>query len=799
MVRELATAVRSLRRAPGFTLVAVLTLGIGIGANALVFGLVDGVLLEELPYPESDRLVRVWVGQTVAAAEYDYIRDNSATLAGVGAWATGVGVNLEGGEEPVRLTGASVTRSLLEVLGTPLALGPGFSPGADEPGGNDEVILSHALWTARFGGAPNVLGETVQLDGRTHTIVGVLPKQHSLPSPQDDLLLPLRLGPSVSGIGMYWGGSAYSVVARLAPGATPQQAEQELRAYTGGPLIENNPIWTPESNYRETSRIEPLQTALVGDVRGRLYLLLGVVGVVLLVVTANVGNLLLARGLARRRDMAVRAALGAGRGRLVRTQLAEGLVLAAGGTLLGLGLAALALEGLRPVLTDMLPRISGVSLDLRVFGATAAVAVVVGLGAGTIAALRGVSGSPALLMRNSSRSGASGSQWLSRALVTAQVAAAVVLVVSGGLLMRDLAALGAIDPQFAAEGRVTARVTLAEGRYDSPEAQWRVLDEIRERLAADPALASATLSGSIPFGSGAETTATWVDGYTENPNSLPFTNRWRVTPEYFGTLGIELVEGRLLEEADMEEGSAVAVVDEAAVGQIWGGDSPIGSTIRPFGPNGPASTVIGVVRSVRDAPITDAPDPSWYLPLSDAITPAAWIVAEPRGRVGEGLGAIRTAVHAVDPTTPLSELGRYEARIADGVAETRFLTAVLGGFAAVTLLLGGLGVYGVTAYSVRRRMREFGVRMALGASTQGIRVNVLRDGLGMAVAGSVVGLLLAIPASRAVAGFLSRVEPLDPIAFAAVPVVMTLATVLAVYIPARRATRVDPAEVLRGD
>ena len=797
--REVRTAVRSLRRAPGFAVVAILTLAIGIGANALVYGLVDGVLFEDLPYPNSERLVRVWAGELAGAAEYDYIRENSTTLAEAGAYATGIGVNLEGGEEPVRLTGAAVTRSFLDLLGTPLALGGGFTPGADRPGGADEVILSHELWASRFGEDPEVLGRSLQLDGRTHAVVGILPPAHDFPSAQDDLLLPLRLGPEVSGLGTYWGGIAYSIVGRLAPGATVERVTEELRAYTGGPLIDNNPIWTPENNYRATSRVVPLQEALVGDVEGRLWLLLAVVGIVLLVVAANVGNLLLARGMARRRDMAVRAAIGASRWRLVRTQIAEGLVLAAAGTVLGLGLALLALEALRPTLMEMLPRVAGVSIDPGILAVTAAVAVVVGLGAGAIASVRGVGQSPALLMRDADNSARGGRQRLSRLLVTAQVAAAVVLLVSAGLLMRDLAALGAIDPQFDPEGLVTARITLAEGRYQSPEAQWQVLDRVRARLGSDPALEEGTVAGAIPFGSGPELSVAWVDGFTSNPNALPVVARWRVTPEYFSTLGIELVQGRLLEEADMEGGAPVALVDETAVEEIWEGASPIGSTIRQFGPDSPGATVVGVVRAVRTAPITADPRPGWYLPLSQSTTSAAWIVARPRGAAGDGLEAIRAAVDAVDSGTPLSESGAYGTRISDRVAETRFLLVVLSGFAGVTLLLGGLGVYGVTAYSVRRRAREFGVRMALGAGARGIRTEVLRDGLGMALGGSILGLILAIPATRAIGAFLLQVDPLDPVAFALVPFAMAVATLFAVYLPARRATRVDPVEVLRGE
>jgi predicted permease len=798
--RELKMALRSLTRAPGFATVAVLTLGIGIGANAVVFGLVDGVLLEDLPYPDSDRIVRVWDGTTGPAAEYDYYDANAATLMRIGGYSAGVGVNLGGEAEPLRLIGSRVTRSFLEILGSPLAMGGGFSDSADRVGGSDEVIVSHALWSTEFGRDPGILGRELVLDGAPHTVVGVLPDDHAFPAGSDDLLLPLRIDRTAAQLGTYWGDYSIRMIGRLAPGSDTDAAVQELRAFSGGPLIENNPIWTPIDNYRSEGTISPLHEALVGDVRGRLWLLVGVVSVVLIVVAANVGNLLLARGLARRKDMAVRAALGAGRGRLVRTQLAEGLVLAGAGTLVGLVLAALTIEILRPVLADTLPRVAGVSLDLRVLGVTAVVAGLVGLSAGAIAALRGVDGSPGLLLRSADRGSAGSRQRLSRALVVAQVAAAVVLVVGAGLLTRDLGELGRIDPAFDSDRLITARIDVTLSSFASPDEGLVALEALERRVSSSPDLVHAALASSIPFDGVPNAVASYIEGVTPDPNALTVFAKQSVSAGYFEAMGIELIEGRLPTEADVAGSEPVALVDESAVAEVWGGRSPLGDFIQNYGPYGEGGYVIGVVSSVRREPIVDDPRPTWYEVLAQAPGgTTVYVVAEPRGRAAAGWNAIRSAVAEVVPGAPVTELLRYDARISDEHAQTRFLVGVLGAFAAVTLLLGSLGVYGVTAYSVRQRLREFGVRVALGASSEGLRWRVVREGLVLAGVGAAIGVLLAIPAVRALDAFLVRVAPLDLAAFGAVPVVMIVATVVAVYVPARRATRIDPAEALRGD
>lgn len=800
MVRELKTAVRALGRAPGFVAVAVLTLGIGIGANALVFGLVDGVLLEELPYPDADRIVRVWAGATGPAAEYDYFDENAESLAAIGGYATGVGVNLEGTAEPRRLIASRVTRSFMDILGNPLAMGGGFTATADEVGGSDEVIVSHALWVTAFGGDPGILGQELLLDGVPHTVVGVLPDTHAFPSGVDDVLLPLRIDRTAAQLGNYWGNYGIAMIGRLAPGADPNAATQELRAYAGGPLIADNPIWTPLDNYRASNSVSPLQEALVGDVRSRLLLLLSVVGVVLVVVAANVGNLMLARGIARRKDMAVRAALGAGRGRLVRTHLAEGLALSAAGTVVGLMLAVVALEGLRPLLARTLPRVAGVSIDLRVFAMTAVVAALVGVVAGTIAALRGVDASPATLLRNSDRGATGSRQRLARGLVVAQIAAAVVLVVGAGLLSRDLSQLGSIDPAFDADRLITARVDFTESTFGSYESALAALAEVEQRLDAAPDLVQASVATRIPFSGQPNAVASYIEGVTPDPNALTAFAKQAVGPDYFETMGIELLEGRFPTAADDAGAQRVALVDEAAVEEVWGGESPIGDFIQNYGPYGEGGYVIGVVSSVRRPPIVDDPRPHWYEVIDQALgETTVYVIAEPRGSHGAGWNAIQSVFAEVAPSVPVTEMIGYGARISSEHAQSRFLVGVLGAFAGVTLLLGGLGVYGVTAYSVRQRVREFGVRVALGANVEGLRLEVVREGLILAGIGAAVGIGLAIPAVRTLEAFLLRVEPLDVVSFAAVPVVMVLVTVAAVYIPARRATRVDPAVALRSE
>ncbi len=800
VMREGMRSVRALFRSPGFAVVAIATLGIGIGANALVFGLIDGVLLEELPYPNPEEIVHVWEGGAMSGAEFDHIRENTTTLAQVGGYSLHAeGLNLETDGEPVRLVASAVDRTFLEITGNPLALGGGFTEASDEIGGAEEVILSHGIWTEHFGGARDVLGQTVVMDGRARTVVGVLRPDHSFPSAIDDVLIPLRVDRQA--IGNYWGNYLYQQIGRLRPGATPAQAAEELRAYSGGYLMTENPIWTPQSNYRLESTISPLRGSLVGDVQSRLYLLAAVVGVVLLVVAANVGNLLLARGLARRRDYAVRAALGAGRARLIRAQIVEGLVLAAGGAVVGLALASGALSLLRPALIEILPRVGEVGLDGRVFGVTALIAGLVGVGAGAIAALRGVDSNPTPMLRTTDGAGIGRArQRLSRILVAGQVAASVVLVTGAGLLIRDLGAVRSIDPEFAVRGLVTTRVDFSPTRWATPGEAESMLSQAQSMLREDGNLENAALAWSLPFTPNQSIGATYAEGYTPDPNALPFTDRFGVSVDYFETMGIELVAGRLFDDTDVAGAMLVAIVDEAAVDSIFQGDDPIGKTIQLYGPYTPAQTVVGVVRNVRHAPITEAPRASWYMPLAQNPPSASvWAVARPRGDATQGFAALRRIATEVDPTAPLSFLGRYDALLGREQAQARFLSAVVGGFAAITLLLGALGVYGVTSFSVRQRIREFGVRVALGASAGGILNGVVMEGLKLALAGSVVGLLIALSTSTVLESFLSRVGTTDPVTFAGVLGVMVAATILAAYLPARRATRVDPAQVLRGD
>lgn len=796
--QEIRLSIRSMRRTPGFAWVAVASLALGIGANALVFAVVDGVVLRPLPYPEPDRIVSVWENATLPQAEVAYARENATTLESVGAWLSGVGANLQTEAGPVRLTGIQALPSLLEIMGSPLAMGPGFSKDAGVGGTAGEVILSHRLWTTRFGADPGILGTRVELDDEPRTVVGVLRPGESFPSAGQDFILPLALDDSQ--LGPFWGYFNLQTVARLAPGATPEAATRELREFAGGPLIENNPIWTPASNYRAESRVVRLSESLAGPVRDRLYLLLGAVIVVLLVVSANVGNLMLNRGISREGEMAVRAALGAGRARIAGQHLLEGLLLAAAGGLAGLLLAVAGLRVLEPLLAEVLPRSGELAIDLRVAGITAAVALAAGLGSSAVVVFRGRRHSPASLLRASAGgTGTSeGRRRLARGLVVAQVAASVVLLVSSALLIRSLGALRSIDPGFEPEGILTAQVDFSPARYPSVGDRATLMATLDRALSETPQLSRAALAGSLPFGGGAENGVLWLEGITDDPNILPGFRGFRVTPGYFEAMGIELVRGRLFLPSDDSSGEPVALVDETAAREEWGNADPVGRMVRQFGPTGPQARVVGVVRPIRGDPITAEPMNTWYRPLSQAMAgTSVRVVLDPTADLDGAFDALRQVVAGIDPTAAVSRVAPYPELIARGWRDTRFLMAVLSFFALVTLVLGALGVYGVSAYMVRRRSREFGVRIALGADPSNIRSSVLADGGRLALVGGLLGLAAAVPLSRLVQGFLVGVAPLDPVAFALVPLVLACTTLGAVYLPALRATRVDPATVLR--
>ena len=797
--RDVARAVRSLVKAPGFTVVAIATFTLGIGATTLIFSVVDHVALRALPYHAPDRLVQVWPGIGMLRGELHIMQQESKTLAEVAGYVVTDGVNLETSDGTRRIEGTMVSPTLLDVLRVRPRLGRNFQPEEAQRGSDGVVLLAHRLWQEQYGADPDVIGRPIVLDGRARTVVGVLPGTFVFPRAEQDVLVPLVMEPS--DVGVFWGWGGHRAIARLQPGATPESARDELRSLSRQ-MRDANPLWTPTEDFRADTEVVPLREALVGDIQPTLLILLGAVGLVLLVACANVANLLLARGLSRSRDIALRAALGASRWRIAREQIVESVLLASIGSVVAVIVAYWALNGLVALLPAEIPRVEEITLDARVVGVGVTVALVAGALAGLLPAVHGSRTDPGMVLRASGRGTAGATRRrrrLASAMVIAQVAVAVVLVTDAGLLVRSLRALAAVETGFLSDGVTTARLTLAPDTFEGPEQRYRFYEQVVERVKTIPGVATAAIGSRVPFGIGRSGVATFIDGVTEDPNNLPVLSYLQVTPGYLRTLGIPLLEGRGIEPADGPDAPLVAVVDKTAAERFWPGRSPVGRRIRYPWRGAPWIEIVGVVGAVSDRDLGSERSPTYYVPLAQRGLGAVNLVVR-ADAADQPLGpAIRAIVRDVDERVPVSRLGPLGRLVSESMARARWTASLLSLFAATTLLLGCVGVYGIVAYAVRARTREIGVRMALGADRGGIRAAVLKDGMRLVLPGTAVGMLLAVPGARLLAGLLFGVSALDPTTFGLVPVVLTAAAIVAVYLPARRATHVDPVEALRAE
>ncbi|MEZ4416437.1 MAG: ABC transporter permease [Gemmatimonadota bacterium] len=802
LVRLVRRTIRSLWRAPGFALVAIATLGLGIGASAVIVGIADRALLRPLPYPDADRLVAVLAGWGTNLGSVEILQREMTTLADVGAAQNATGMTWEAEGVPARrITAAAVSPEYLEALRVTPQIGRTFTAAESRPGAERVVLMGDEFWRTHFGADPGALDRALTLDGQAYRIVGVLPRGFDMPSSRNDVWRPAVL--DASNPGLLWGTGNYTAVGRLAPGATAEAVRQELLRVQDE-VRTANPLWTPNPGFWDEARVTPLVEARAQAVRAPLLILLIAVGVVLLVVCANVANLFLSRALARGRDYAVRAALGAGAGRLAREQLLESLVLAGMGLIVGLSIAALGLELLRPHLPSDLPGASSATLDLRIIMITALLALGAGLSAGLLPALRTARRALALELKESGRSGTASRsrRRTTRGLVMAQLAAAVVLVTSAGLLARTLLALGNVDPGFQVEDRVIALVHVPPGLTDEREARAAWFEELEAHLEADPSSRGVTLASTIPFGMEDEYIAMSIDGVTTDPNDLPVMPHHRVSPSYFDVTGIPLLRGRGFSASDRFGAPMVAVVDQTFVDRFLPGLDPIGRVVRYPWRGAPPIEIVGVVGPTFQGDLAAVAEPTVWVPLAQMGMGAlghAVVVLHASGDLDAALDAVTARTRDADPRIALSDLAHYSDLLATSLASTRLLAFLLLIFATSTLALGAVGVYGVAAFSVRERIKEIGVRMAMGAPVQGIRRSVLGDGLRLALPGGLLGLVLAVPAARALKGILYGVAPLDPVTFVVVPVLLALTALLAVYVPARRATQVDPATVLRDD
>ncbi len=801
-IQDLRHALRLLRRSPGFATVAILTLALGIGATTAIFSVVNGVVLRPLPYGEPDRLYMVWEDKqlrggpatewTGRATFRDWRERNRAFegMAAVNGWAP----TLTGGDRPESLVGALVSPGYFSVLGRSPARGRGFAAEEEIPGAGNVVVLSHEIWQRRFGADPALLGSNLILNGESYRVVGILAPGFRPPVvAAAELFAPLPLDPELDDRGNYF----LRVVGRLAPGVTVEAARADMQRVAAS-IAAQNP-----ADYRDVGvTLEPLGGAIVGAARTPLLVLLGAVGLILLIACANVANLLLARGAAREREVAVRSALGAGRRRLVRQLLTESLVLAACGGLAGLALGTWGTELLVRMAPPGTPRVQAIGMHPAVFLFAALATLGTGLLFGLAPALGLARRRAAEVLREGGRGVEGGGRGRLRgALVVTELALGVALLVGAGLLLRSFAELRSVDPGFRVENMLSARLIFPAADYDGPGIAG-FLEGLERDLNARPGVEGAGLVSVLPLSGNVSDVSFGIEGRLPAEGEEPAADLRRATPGFFRTMGIPLVRGRTFDERDREGADPVAVISERMMREHFVGENPVGRRIKVGdvrNPDAPWFTVVGVVGSVRSRALDRVPEPEIYLSAFQYRARGMSVVLRGERRPEALAGTLRDAVASRDPAMPVAQLATLEELFANATAPQRFLSRLLGAFAGLGLLLGLVGIYGVMAYAVSRRTREIGVRIALGAGPRDVLGQVMRRGALLTVAGLAVGLLLALLASRALTGILYQVSPTDPLTVAAVTLLLGATALLACWIPARRATRVDPVDALRSE
>jgi len=807
LAQDFRFAFRVLRKNPGYTLVALLTLALGIGANTAIFSLVHGVLLRPLPYPEPDRLVRVFEvnerGGRLASAWPNFAdwRERSSGFASLTAHTRGGESTVLGTGTPLRVGTAGVSEAFLRTLGVTPALGRDFVADEHREGADPAVIVSHRFWRSYLGSDPQIADRRLEVAGVDARIVGVASPDFDYPS-GIDVWYPIELTPQ----GTSRTAHNYVIVGRLRDGVTLDAADGELDVITAR-FLEEDPSASEETWFEEffprSARVVPLQADLIGDTSRPLAILLGASVLLLLVACTNLASTGLARGMRRGRELAVRQALGAGRRRLVRLLFAEAIGLSLAGAVLGIGLAVLILEAVPILAPDALPPFARFGLHPAVLAFTFAIAGVTALLFGLAPALRHTRGEFAPVLKGGGRGGpgqARAPLW--RALIASEVALSLVLLIGCGLLIRSFYTVLAIEPGFRIENVLLATMSPPATKYVGGAERARLYESILGELERQHGVAAVGLVAAPPMG-GIPNGMVSVDG---GPNPAVIGDYQLASSGYFDAMEIPLLRGRLFESTDRTESEHVVVVNRAFAELAWPGEDPIGKRMTAGGMDDywdqdKWATVVGLVGDIRQQDLTRPPEPTYYFSYSQRPfrSWAMTAVVRPDGAARPDLGPlVRDLVRAVDPDVPVT-LSTIEMRVSRVVAQRRFTLVVLAAFAVVALLLACIGIYGVVAYAVALRTREIGIRIALGAKPASVRRLVQKDTLADVVLGGIAGLVLAFGLARVMRSLLYEVSPTDPLTFAGVVVALGAAGWLAAYVPARRSTRIDPVTTMRAE
>jgi putative ABC transport system permease protein len=815
LVQDLRYAARLLRRSPGFTATAIAALALGIGATTAMFSVINAVLLQPLPYPHPNRIVRLALsspqgnGYVLSIPLFMAMRQAKRTLEDFALYETGLGIDLTGGGRPQQVQGIQPTANYFRVFGAPFALGRPFTSAVERPHGPHLAVISYGLWRSRFGGNPGIVGQAIELGGQPYVITGVLGRAFH-PGVPADIWIPLQFDPNSRDIGQIWTGTAL-----LKPGASLAAANAELKLAVPAFKREFPQALSPKASFAAV----PLRDAVVGNVRPALLILLGAVCFVLLIACANVANLLLARATLRKREIAIRAAVGAGHGRIIRQLLTESVLLSIAGGALGLVLGFIGVRTLLAINPGNIPRIgkqgSAVALDWRVLLFTIGVAVVTGILFGLFPALNASrTDLHATLKESGARAGTGLRQNKSRsALVIIETALALVLLAGAALLIRTFVAMRSVDPGFDPHHVLTAEMSLTGPRFEKTAGVVQMVREAQQRVGSVPGVVAVSASIAFPL--------VGQPNFPFNIIGRPLTGKspWTgladwdsVSPEFFKVFRIPLLRGRMFTDRDDASAPQVVIIDEAMARKYWPESNPLGKQIligKGVGPeldNEPPREIVGVVGDVRDNGVNHNPPPIMYVPeaqvadgltaLDNRLAPILWSV---RSKVPPfSLSrSIRKRLRIASGGLPVAHIRSMDQIMVESTARTSFNMALLAIFAGLALLLAAIGIYGLLAYSVQQRTQEIGIRMALGASPRGVRNMVVGQGMKLALTGVGIGVVAALGLTQLLAGMLYGVKPWDPLAFLSVAVLLGLIALLATYLPARRASQVDPMVALR--
>lgn len=807
MKKDLLYSIRSLLRRPGFTAVAVLTLALGIGANTAIFSVVNAVLLKPLAAKDPDRLMTFWHSAPAKGLNHldlndalvAYYRDRTRTFQSLAAFETGK-FAITGGGEPEVVPGGVVTFNYFEVLGREPLYGRTFTPHEDTPGNNHVALLSYALWQRRYGGNPNIVGRSINLDSVPTTIVGIMPADFDFPDPAEranssghmQLWVPKGLDPQ----DLY----SYNLmgVGRLQPGATREDAEKEITALYAGFVKDNGrKVGEDAPDFTVSTVMLPLQQNIVGEVRRPLLVLLGAIGLVLLIACANLTNLLLARASTRTREIAVRQCLGASATRIARQTLTESLLLSFCGTIVGVVLAVWIVTALKSFASAQVPHVGAARVDATVLLFTVAVMLLTGVLCGLAPALRAARINLQDAIKEGARGSSSGShKRLNNVFVVSQIALSLVLLIGAALFVQSFRNLLNVNPGFRAENVLMARLALPETKYKDKTQIESFYNQVRANVSGVPGVQAVELSQVVPFSGDGQGGPFTVEGFEHQRSKVAWLRS--TTPGYFAAMGMPVLKGRGFASSDNDKSQPVAIVDQKLASMYSSDGDLVGKRIR-IGDDGPWLTIVGVVPNVKNRKLDEEPWPYVYRPYSQWVRREAMLVVRSSINPESLAGEIRREVAKLDPELPLADVKTIQQAMDRSLVTTRLTNSLLVGFAATALLLALTGIYGVMSLNVANRRSEFGIRLALGAQTSNVLKLILGQGLKLAIVGVALGLLAAIAFTRLLQGLLFGISASDPLTFGVIAVLLVGVALLACWLPARRATKVDPLEALKSE